>query len=75
MSHEMAYVDPEKIYADVNALDHVKEVCLKNERFSWVIQNTCGMLQFLEVLQTSTYGFCKFVETNLALYQYWVPHT
>ena len=58
-------MDPKEIYADVNALDHVKEVCLKNERFSWVIEYTRSMLQFLEILQASTDFFGDFYKSVL----------
>ena len=44
------------IDADVDALDHVEEVCLQDEGLPGVVEHPCGMFELLEILQSFVDG-------------------
>jgi len=55
----------EIIDADVYTFYHVEEVSLEDEGLSRVIQHACGMVQFLEVLESCFYFLSEFKQSVL----------
>lgn len=51
---EGAHVCLEKVDADVDALEHVQEVRLQNERVARVVEHPGRVLQFLEIISMAS---------------------